>query len=175
MIISFSGYIAYDNSYNELLESIITSSDDIELMINSEGGDFALAYSLYDLLIEKENQGFNITTIAFGKVQSAAIIPFLAGKKRFAYPNVEFLIPEFMIQNFSLKFSNETIISSEFKSISDHIQFQTEKFISLLKTKSNKTFQKMLDSKIDLFSGNDYFYSSEHMKEYGIVTKIIGV
>lgn len=58
------------------------------LLINSTGGDVNDGFALYDL-IKMHNP--ELRTIGVGQVQSIAILPFLAGKRRICTANCRFM------------------------------------------------------------------------------------
>lgn len=66
----------------------------IILYINSEGGDLWGGWALFDALELAKAHGFKVITVAIGKVQSAATIPFLAGEPKLTTPNAIFTIHE---------------------------------------------------------------------------------
>lgn len=65
----------------------IPESGNLSIHINSVGGEVDAALRIYDAIVSRET-----TTFADGNVFSAAIIPFLAGKKRIFTQNAKFLI-----------------------------------------------------------------------------------
>lgn len=58
------------------------------LIINSSGGEVTPGFALYDL-IQMHNP--NMRTIGVGQVQSIAVLPFLAGKRRICTENCRFM------------------------------------------------------------------------------------
>lgn len=64
----------------------------ITLCINSFGGSVREALRLYDLI-----STMNVDTIATGSVMSAAVIIFLAGKKRYSTPRSTFMIHQISV------------------------------------------------------------------------------
>lgn len=59
------------------------------VVINSEGGNVAAGFAVYDLMMANEQ---SYTTIGVGQVQSIAILPFLAGDYRVCTKNCRFMI-----------------------------------------------------------------------------------
>jgi ATP-dependent protease ClpP protease subunit len=59
--------------------------------INSGGGGVENSLAIYDILTHyKETHGNKLTTVVFGQCESGAVIIYLAGKKRYAYPHSMF-------------------------------------------------------------------------------------
>lgn len=58
------------------------------LMVFSPGGDVTAGLALYDVI----RQLGNVDTYALGRVQSAALLPFVAGETRYVYENVQFYV-----------------------------------------------------------------------------------
>lgn len=63
--------------------------DEVELKINSPGGDVVEGFAMYDYL---RSLGVKITTKGFGRVASIATVIFLAGDDRQIAENTEFMI-----------------------------------------------------------------------------------
>lgn len=170
IFINFAGEIGYGHAYYELIDNLMKTSkgDVVDILINSEGGDVSIALSICDLINHKKEKGVEINTIGFGKVQSAAVLPFLCGTKRKAALNTDFLI-----HGISIEFDKEILTAGKFMSVADNVKKQTDYFIKMLKDVGNQKLSKQLTSKtIDLYSGNDYYLSTEEMKNFGLVTSI---
>lgn len=59
-------------------------TEEIALLITSTGGDLQAAFAFYDLVTALN---LNLTTVALGETDSAAIVVFVAGKKRLVSPH----------------------------------------------------------------------------------------
>ncbi len=61
----------------------------IALFINSDGGTVVEATALYDFILASETP---IDTYALGEIKSAAVLVFVAGRRRYTYPNTLFML-----------------------------------------------------------------------------------
>lgn len=92
-ILLLSGEITWE-SVSDGIESVYTSYFGEEqcrkyiIYILSPGGDVDAAWSMYSSI---KNLDAEIITVASGRVFSSAVIPFLIGRKRYAYPESLFL------------------------------------------------------------------------------------
>jgi ATP-dependent protease ClpP protease subunit len=80
-----------------------STSTEIEVEIRSDGGSTTEAKIIYDLLV---NSGKTITTLGY-KVNSSAVIPFLAGSNRLISDNADFVIHPVWIDAYSLPWKLE--------------------------------------------------------------------
>lgn len=87
-------------SANNVRDFLDANKDEKEIVIeiSSNGGFLSEGFEMYDLL---KASGKKIYTIGY-KVNSAAVLPFLAGTKRLVTPNAEFLIHNARIDTFDL-------------------------------------------------------------------------
>lgn len=67
---------------------------DIDLIINSPGGDILAGFALVDFLLELRHKGHKITTIALGIAASMAAVVLQAGDVRVMGPNAILLLHE---------------------------------------------------------------------------------
>lgn len=70
------------------ISNITNPSENLLVLISSQGGDSSAGLCLYTLL---KRSGFSIITVGPGKIFSAAVFPFLAGVKRYIFPETYFL------------------------------------------------------------------------------------
>lgn len=63
----------------------------IKIYINSCGGDLAAGFTMVDAITLSRTP---VTTINIGKAYSAALLTFISGHKRIAYPNSSFMMHE---------------------------------------------------------------------------------
>jgi ATP-dependent protease ClpP protease subunit len=92
VIISFVGGIDSGSMAGLLRtvnEQIQKGNKDITLLIASPGGDTTAAFAAYNVL---RNVPAEITTFNIGNVDSAAMLLYCAGKKRYSMPATRFLI-----------------------------------------------------------------------------------
>lgn len=85
------GYHLGDNISNEMaieLMAYVLKTEDPVIYISSTGGEVEPAFAIYDFLksVDKE-----VTTVALGRVQSAAFMPFIGGDIRLATKNTVFM------------------------------------------------------------------------------------
>jgi ATP-dependent Clp protease protease subunit len=92
-------------------EELVTSADDVRkfiddnkespelaFVISSDGGHVTEGFEMYDLI---KASGKKITTIGY-RVNSIAVMPFLAGTKRYVSENAEFIIHNARIDTYDL-------------------------------------------------------------------------
>src|SRR5205085_8826108 len=63
----------------------------LKVLISSGGGDVDTAINIYSYL---KNVPIEVETIGFGQIDSAAILIFLAGKRRYAVKDTRFFLHE---------------------------------------------------------------------------------
>lgn len=71
------------------LRAKLTKAVNIEVTVNSKGGDMFNGFAIYDIL---DQSGFRIKTIGAGSVMSAAVVILLTGDEILSYDNTRFLI-----------------------------------------------------------------------------------
>ena len=133
------------------------------ICILSPGGDVDAAWSLYAVL---KNLDAQIHTVATGRVYSSAVIPFLAGQQRYAFPESVFLFHPATISHSA----NEEVALYRY-----HEEIQGEKYDRhTFRTVLNNikgTNKKHIDELIH--DSKSSFISATKAKKYKIVTKII--
>ena len=93
LVIPIFGEITWelaDNLFTSTWEYIKTfpETEKLVVVLSSQGGDRDAGWSVYEIL-----KAFNkeVVTVALKSVSSSAIYPFIAGDKRYAFPNAIFL------------------------------------------------------------------------------------
>lgn len=142
---------------------ILESNDEnksIEIVISSCGGDEYEMLAAYDVI---KNCKCHVTTIAVGKLMSAAPLIFAAGDERFAYPNTIFMIHE---SSYSVE-AKHTDIKVEAK----HYEEMETLWCKLMAQHSNLSAKQW---RVKYNSKPDLYFTAEQAMKYGIVDKIIG-
>ena len=104
----------------------IATNPDVEnltIYINSIGGDVSASIGIYNLI---KNLRFNVTTHNLGDVSSAALLIYLAGKKRTAED-----ISKFMIHPIALTI-NKTILRFQAEEILNSISMDIENYAAIV-------------------------------------------
>lgn len=136
--------------------------EELNLEINSGGGDTKSAIGMYDLLM-REKRFRKITTIGVGAVESAAVTPFIAADYRLSYPNTSFMFHACLLNANGV---NCSLVTGWLKFT--YITY-THPIINRLVQISNK------DRKFwgKLFEGDKVYFTAKEMKRMGVVTKIL--
>ncbi len=151
------------NTLAEVYEHLVTPKpyEQIRLFISSQGGDRDAAISLLSFL---KGLTVPITTVAIGKVYSAAVYPFFASRnRRFALPDAIFL---FHATSFDME-GDVSIRTLEENVGAD--QLDSNYLANLLRGLSvpKKILNQMVNPKTSLF------ISAQLAEQYGLVTKVI--
>ena len=91
-IVHFIGPINHNTACtirNLCLQALQSGASGIELHLSSEGGNMTAGFALYFFL---KSLPIPLTTHNVGSIQSIAVVIFLAGQKRYAYPGTRFLV-----------------------------------------------------------------------------------
>lgn len=115
------------------LEELNRKYDDLDCLnvyISCPGGDIDLAIEIYRLL---KNIGCEIRTVNTSYVNSAAIVIFLAGKKREAFDTSSFYVHS-VKRKLRGNYGEDQLIS-----IAKEIRVNTEKIISILTENTHKS------------------------------------
>lgn len=118
----------------------------IKLHINSFGGDVYAALSLYSVMQKSKTK---VYTIANGAVMSAALIIYLAGKKRFAYPYSSFMYHELTSFNVG-KLKELKDINIVLKNLQKQLDFIVTNRTNIKQKKLNKIRKAKKDWYINL-------------------------
>ena len=76
-------------SLRTVRDQLDPTADEIEVHINSMGGDVNEGFAIHDFLV---GQGKKVKCVVIGQCYSIATIIFLAGEERLMYPNAELMI-----------------------------------------------------------------------------------
>lgn len=147
----------YDADLDEDINKLI-------IPILSPGGDVDAAWSLYATL---KNLSTEVVTVANGRVYSAALIPYLAGSKRYALPESVFLFHPATI----------TAVHNEEKPLYKYKEeILGEKYDRLiLKDVLSKLFNtrsRVIISRL-IHDSKSMFVDANKAKDYGLVTEIV--
>lgn len=163
-IIFLSGEI--NNQVGDLITAqllFLESEDpnkDIQLYINSPGGEVTAGMAIYDTMNYIKP---DVSTIVTGMAASMAAVILAAGakKKRFALPNSEVMIH----QPLGGTQGQETDI----RIAAEHIRKTREKLNKILVEASGKTMDE-----IERDTDRDNYMSAEQALEYGLLDEVIG-
>jgi ATP-dependent protease ClpP protease subunit len=83
-----------DEMYTKVVTALALMSDsnEIIIMLNTEGGDFYQSLAIYDLLKMESLRGKKIKVICTGPVMSAGVIILQAATERIALKNAQLLV-----------------------------------------------------------------------------------
>ena len=130
------------------------------LYISSMGGTGEDAMAIYDLIC---NSGMEVDTHAIGACYSAALIIFLAGKKRYAYPRTDFL---YHATGGSV---NRNTSAADIQAYADSVQRMDKRFRELMKKKT-----KMPKKVIAKAAIQDVFFDAKQALKWGVCDEILG-
>lgn len=133
---------------------------EIDIIINSRGGDVVEGWLIYDLL---KNSGKKVTTTVEGKCYSIATIVLLAGDNRRMLKNSEILIHNPFIP-FVMGFD-----SQELKQLSDELKKEENKIIDLYASETSADRETIID-----YMHNEIIMRASEAKEMGFVHEIVG-
>jgi len=139
-----------------------TDIRDIELFINSPGGDAFSGLALADHLEAAQKEGFKITAHASGIIASAAVPVFAVCSPRFAASGTIFMVHEASLWKWP---GRET--ASDIESQGSLMKLLRDRYIGKLVDHSNlsKTKWEEMEKKTTWFSADE-------AKNYGLVDKI---
>ena len=143
-------------SVRERLDSI--NSDTITVHINSPGGHVDAGFAIYDIL---KTSGKTINTRIEGQCYSIATVVFLAGERREATANSEFLI-----HNPWTPWSEGD--AEALRKHADQLETAQNKLAQFYSDKTGVTLDGVLEE-----MKKDDFMSLDQAKEYGFITDII--
>ena len=139
-----------------------TDIRDVNLFINSPGGDAFSGLALADQIERARRKGFRITAHASGIVASAAVPVFAVCNERFAAPGTIFMVHEAALWKWP---GRET--ASDIRSQNELMSLLRERYIGKLtaNSKLDKTKWEELEKKTTWFS-------AEKAMDWGLVDKI---
>jgi ATP-dependent Clp protease protease subunit len=132
---------------------------DINLYINSPGGDINALFAIYDTM---QYVRPDITTICFGQAASAAAVLLAAGTKgkRLALPHSRVLIHQ--------PYAGAEGQVSDLEIASREIQRMKAELEGLLSLHTGQTTEKIAND-----TDRDYVMTADEAKEYGIIDEVI--
>lgn len=140
------------------LDSI--SHEDINLYINSPGGDLSAGLAIIDII---NNIKSNVNTICLGRCYSMAAIVLACGNKgkRAMLPNSEVMIHEVAITHMEGRTKDVLRIANMTKE-------KNEKILSILAKNTNLTINNLKE-----LTKTDYYMNAEEALEKSFIDKII--
>ena len=132
---------------------------DINLYINSPGGDINALFAIYDTMSYIKP---DIATICFGQAASAAAVLLAAGApgKRLALPHARILIHQ--------PYASAQGQVSDLQIASDEIQRMKRSLEEILSEHTGQTVEK-----ISTDTDRDFVMTAQQAKEYGIIDEVI--
>lgn len=139
-----------------------TTIRNVNLFINSPGGDAFSGLALADQIERAKRKGFKITAHASGIVASAAVPVFAVCDERFAAPGTIFMVHETSIWKWP---GRET--ASDIRSQNRLMNLIRERYIGKLARYSTLDKEQWED-----LEHKTTWFSAEQAKEYGLVDKV---
>jgi ATP-dependent protease ClpP protease subunit len=135
---------------------------DINLFINSPGGDAFSGLALADQIERAQRKGFRVTAHASGIVASAAVPVFAVCKVRLAAPGTIFMVHEAELWKWP---GRET--ASDISSQNELMSLLRDRYLAKLVTNSRVTKEKW-----EQLEHKTTWFSAEKALEWGLVDKI---
>jgi ATP-dependent protease ClpP protease subunit len=149
--------------WNDIVVLELNSSiRDVNLFINSPGGDAFSGLALADQIERAQRKGFRITAHASGIVASAAVPVFAVCKVRLAAPGTIFMVHEAELWKWP---GRET--ASDISSQNELMSLLRDRYIGKLATNS-----KVDREKWEQLEHKTTWFSAEKALEWGLVDKI---
>jgi ATP-dependent protease ClpP protease subunit len=149
--------------WNDIVVLELNSSiRDVNLFINSPGGDAFSGLALADQIERAQRKGFRITAHASGIVASAAVPVFAVCKVRLAAPGTIFMVHEAELWKWP---GRET--ASDISSQNELMSLLRDRYIGKLATNS-----KIARDKWEQLEHKTTWFSAEKALEWGLVDKI---
>ena len=139
-----------------------TNIRDVNLFINSPGGDAFSGLALADQIERARRRGFKITAHASGIIASAAVPVFAVCNRRLAAPGTIFMVHEAALWKWP---GRET--ASDIRSQNELMQLLRERYIAKLTKHS-----KLNKSKWEELENKTTWFSAEKAMAWGLVDKI---
>jgi len=149
----------------EFIQSLLileadNANEPIKVLLNSPGGEVTAGFSIYDAIrfIQPE-----VKIICTGLCASIATIILTAvpKKNRLSTPNCEFLIHQPLSQGITGRISDIEIASKE-------LAKTKEKLLTILSKETGKSVDQVTRD-----CDRDYWMTASHVKEYGLISRII--
>jgi ATP-dependent protease ClpP protease subunit len=139
-----------------------TNIRDVNLFINSSGGDAFSGLALADQIERAKRRGFHITAHASGIIASAAVPVFAACDVRLAAPGTIFMVHETSLWKWP---GRET--ASNISSQNELMQLLRERYIGKL-----AAYSKLDNAKWEELEYKTTWFSAEKAMDWGLVDKI---
>lgn len=166
-VVELRGYISSVDVKNLIMdkESLLRWYPEvktIEIHVNSGGGSATDGLAMGDA-IERLAEDFNVTTIGYGMIASAAVMPFVAGKKRVCMPSTLFMMHEASIFKF---FGSDT--KTDLKTQHDMLTKIEDAYNGFIASKCKLTVDEIKE-----MSEKVTYFTAQQAKEWGMVDEII--
>jgi ATP-dependent protease ClpP protease subunit len=139
-----------------------TNIRDVNLFINSPGGDAFSGLALADQIERAQRKGFRVTAHASGIIASAAVPVFAVCDVRLAAPGTIFMVHEAALWKWP---GRET--ASDIRSQNELMHLLRDRYIGKLAVNS-----KLNKSKWEELENKTTWFSAEKAKEWGLVDRI---
>jgi ATP-dependent protease ClpP protease subunit len=139
-----------------------TNIREVNLFINSSGGDAFSGLALADQIERAKRRGFHITAHASGIIASAAVPVFAVCDVRLAAPGTIFMVHETSLWKWP---GRET--ASDIRSQNELMQLLRERYIGKL-----AAYSKLDRAKWEELEQKTTWFSAEKAKDWGLVDKI---
>ena len=150
------------NLWNDLIIFESMEIKDIELYINSPGGDAFSGLALADHIMRAQKRGFNITAHASGIIASAAVPVLAVCGKRQATPGTIFMVHEASLWKWP---GRET--ASDIRAQNELMKLLKYRYIKMLTEHSDVT-----SGEWELMERETTWFSAEQALEWGLLDKI---
>ncbi len=133
---------------------------DINLYINSPGGDINAMFAIYDTMMYIRPE---VSTICFGQAASAAAVLLAAGTKgkRMALPHSRIIIHQPYGQSGYAQAADIEIVASEILRIKEQLE-------QVLARHTGQTLER-----INRDTDRDYVMTAEQAREYGLIDEVL--
>ena len=165
--IVFLGTPIFDQAANLIVSQLLflnreNPEREIQMFINSPGGDAFSGLALADQIERARRKGFRITAHASGIIASAAVPVFAVCNERFAAPGTIFMVHEAALWKWP---GRET--ASDIRSQNELMHLLRERYIGKLTANS-----KLDKDKWEELEKKTTWFSAEKAMDWGLVDKI---
>jgi ATP-dependent Clp endopeptidase proteolytic subunit ClpP len=137
----------------------VQKGNEVNVIINSPGGDVSEGYAIYDYLTDLKGKGVVVNTEILGMCASIATVFFLAGENRVMHAN-----SEFMIHNPWGKPEGDAKVVRKYADELEKIENRLIEFYSTKTHSQAKAIEKMMDA--------ETYLSPDEAKNLGFITEI---
>lgn len=152
-------------SYKDLEEALASKADDdkeIELSINSPGGNCLEGMAIYDRL--RSLEGHTIKAEVIGECSSMASVVLMAASVRRMHPNARICIHKPRFSDFYMP----TMTEDEAKRAYEDLHAETERLKKIYLDRTPYT-----EEELDKLMGEDRYMTAEEALQHGVITEII--